>query len=231
MGSIGGQASGDFRLSTSALRILYSLIKDSIPTLAPDGFTQSNPNVVTTTSAKSTTIPVNVKKGTLGGSVAFVRPDVGPNTVGGAVLVSTAFVAKTRPLGLFINDAAGNAFENTPAVASNKSPFLRGGACGVKLYETQKQTIRSFIAGVFGAAGVIGTALSYSVGDFLYASVNGYLTNDWTDSYEAQWIATAASGSGAGGAPIEGDVTRMGVMLSPSDSTSTEMFIELSANA
>ncbi len=58
MGSIGGQASGDFRLSTSALRILYSLIKDSIPSLSPDGLTQSNPPVQTTPSAKSTTIPV-----------------------------------------------------------------------------------------------------------------------------------------------------------------------------
>jgi len=223
MGSIGGQASGDFRLSTSALRILYSLIKDSIPTLAPDGFTQSNPNVIPTASAKSTTIPVNVKKGILGGSVAFVRPDVGPNTVGGAVLVAAAYVPKTRPLGLFINDAAGNAFENTPAVASNKSPFLRGGACGVKLYETQVQTT---VGG-----GVVGTALAYSEGDFLYASVNGYLTNRWQDAYETQWITATATGSGAAGAAIEPDLTRMGVVLSPSDSTSTEMFLELSANA
>jgi len=229
MGSIGGQASGDFRLSTSALRILYSLIKDSIPVLAPDGFTQSNPNVVTTPSALSTTIPLNVKKGVLGGSVAFVRPDVGENTVGGAVLVSTAYVVNTRPLGLFINDAAGNAFENTPGPASGKGPFLRGGACGVKLYETAKQTTRSFIAGTWGAAGVVGTALAYSPGQFLYASVNGYLTNDWTDSYEAQWIATAALGSGAAGAPIEADVTRMGVVLAQPDATSSEMFVELSA--
>ena len=65
MGTIGGQASGDFRQGTSALRILYSLIKDSIPSLAADGFTQSNPSVVVTPSAKSTTLPVSVKKGVL----------------------------------------------------------------------------------------------------------------------------------------------------------------------
>src|SRR5512135_1004222 len=228
MGSIGGQASGDFKLSTSALRILYSLFKDTIPSLSPDGFTQSNPNVVTTAGAVSTTIPVNVKKGVLGGSVAFVRPDIGENTVGGAVLVSGAYVVNTRPLGLFINDAAGNAYENTPGPASGKGPFLRGGTCGNKLYETAKQTTNSYSGGTWATSGgVVGTALVYSPGQKLYASVNGYLTNDWTDSYEAQWIAAATSGSGASGSPRETDVTRLGTLLAQPDSTSTEMFLEL----
>jgi len=65
MGSIGGQSSGDYLLNQGALRILYSVIKDSEAVLSPDGFTQNNPNVVTTTSAKSTTIPINVKRGVL----------------------------------------------------------------------------------------------------------------------------------------------------------------------
>ncbi len=218
MGSIGGQASGDFKLSTSALRILYSLFKDSITTLAPDGFTQNNPNVVTTASAVSTTIPVNVKKGVLGGSVAFVRPDIGENTTGGAVLVSAAYVVNTRPLGLFINDAAGNAFENTPGPASGKGPFLRGGSCGVKLYETAVQTTTG--------GGVVGTALVYSPGQKLYASVNGYLTNRWQDAYETQWITAASLGSNSGTA-MEPDVTRMGTVLAQPDATSLEMFLEL----
>jgi hypothetical protein len=229
MGSIGGQASGDFKLSTSALRILYSLFKDTIPSLSPDGFTQNNPNVVTTAGAVSTTIPVNVKKGVLGGSVAFVRPDIGENTVGGAVLVSSAYVVNTRPLGLFINDAAGNAYENTPGPASGKGPFLRGGTCGNKLYETAKQTTNSFVAGtgMSTSGGVVGTALVYSPGQKLYASVNGYLTNDWTDSYEAQWIHAAALGSGTAGTPMEPDVTRLGTLLAQPDATSSEMFLEL----
>lgn len=210
---IGGQASGDFRLSQGALRVLYSLIKDTIPVLAADGFTQSNPNVVTAGANKSTTIPTNVKKGVLGGSVAFTRPDVGANTVGGAVLVASAYVAKTRPLGLFLNDAAGNAFENTPAVASGKAPFIRGGAVGTKLYETQQQVGGS-------------TALTYSIGDFVYASVNGYLTNKFQDSYEYQWINNV-SGSGSGNACIEPDVTRMGVVLAPPDANNAELFVEL----
>lgn len=220
MGSIGGQASGDYLLSQGALRILHSLIKSSLPALAADGFTQNNPNVVTTPAAVSTTLPVNVKSGVLGGSVAFTRPDVAENTTGGAVLVAAAFVANTRPLGLFINDAAGNANENTPGVASGKGPHLRGGAVGLKIYETQQQTT---VGG-----GSVGDPLTYTVGDKLYASVNGLITNRWQDSYEAQWINTATSGSGGGGVAIEPDVTRMGTLLSPPDANSAEMFFEAS---
>lgn len=218
MGSIGGQASGDFLLSQGALRIVYSLIKDSLPVLSSDAFTQNNPNVITVAAAVSTTLPVNVKKGVLGGSVSFVRPDVGQNTSGGAVLVASSYVAGTRPLGLFINDSLGNAYENTPGSASGKGPHLRGGAVGVKIYETAQQTT---VGG-----GAVGDPLTYAVGDRLYASVNGYITNRWQDSYETQWVTTATTGSGAGGAATEPDVTRMGTLLSPPDSSSAEMFFE-----
>jgi hypothetical protein len=77
---------------------------------------------------------------------------------------------------------------------------------------------------------VIGNPLtSYDEGQLLYASVNGYLTNRWQDSYETQWITAATSGSGGGGAAIEPDLTRMGVVLSAPDSSSTELFVELYA--
>lgn len=226
MGSIGGQESGP-GLSQGALRILYSVIKDSIPALSSDAFTQANPSVVSTLAAVSTTLPANVKRGVLGGSVAFIRPDIGENAVGGAALVSSAYVAKTRPLGLFINDAVGNAYENLPAVASGKGPYLRGGSAGVKIYETQVQTTMSYVGGTLGTASVVGTDLTYSVGDKLYASVNGLLTNQWTDSYEAQWINTGTLGSAASGAVRECDVTRMGTVLAPPDSESSEMFVSL----
>jgi hypothetical protein len=215
MGSINGQASADFRGNQGALRILYSLIKDTILNLAADGFSQSNPSVVVTTSARSTTLPSTVKRGVLGGSVAFTRPDIGGNTVGGAVQVSSAYVVGTRPLGLFINDSLGNANENTPGVASGKGPFLRGGSVGVKVYETQVQTTKG--------SGVVGTALTYAIGDKLYASVNGLLTNRWQDSYENQWI-DGVSGSGGSLAGTEPDCTRMGTVISPGDATSAEMF-------
>ena len=219
MGNIGGLASGDFRLSQGALRILYSAQKDTIPVLAADAFTQNNPNVVVNPLARSTTLPTNVKLGVLGGSVTFVRPDIGSNTIGGAVLVAAAFVVNTHPLGLFINDALGNAFENTPGVASGKGPFIRGGAVGVKIYETQQQTT--------AGGGAVGDALAaYATGQKLYASVNGLLTNRWQDSYEYHWI-NGVTASGGGSACIEPDVTRMGIVLSHPDATSAELFAEL----
>lgn len=222
MGSIGGQASGDFRNSSSALRILYRFVQDSIPVLAADAFTQNNPNVVTTASARSTTLPANVKKGVLSGSVALIRPDQPTNTVGGAVVtVGPVFIVNTRPIGIFINDSLGNAFENTPGVASGKGPFVRGGAIGTKIYETEVQTT---VGG-----GVVGTDLVYDEGNRVYASVNGYLTNRWQDSYEQQWITATATGSGGAGAAIEPDLTRMGTVLSAPDATSIEMFVELYA--
>lgn len=218
MGSIGGQASGDFLLSQGALRILYSVIKDSVSVLADDGFTQSNPSVVTTPSAVSTVLPAAGlrKNGVLGGSVAFIRPDKGQNIVGGP---KTSPSAGTRPLGLFINDAEGNAFENSPAPASGKCPYLRGGSVGLKLYETAVQTTQG--------SGVVGTALTYAVGNLLYGGVNGFVTNRWQDTCEFTWIATAASGSGAAGVPLEPDVTRLGVILAPPSAGSTEMFVYL----
>ncbi len=61
-----------------------------------------------------------------------------------------------------------------------------------------------------------------------YASTNGFITNRWQDSYETQWI-TAASLGGATGSGIaqEYDVTVMGVLLSPPDANSAEIFFEL----
>jgi hypothetical protein len=207
--------------NSGALRVLYNGIKDSTCSLAADGFLQSNPGVVTTLSAKSTTIPASVKRGVLGGSVAFGRPDQGQGVVGGPVLNGSAFIAKTRPLGLFVNDAIGNGFENSPAVASGKNPYLRGGTVADRLYETAVQTTTG--------SGTVGTALVWAVGDFVYGSVNGYLTNRWQDSYEAQWINVATSGSGASGVATEPDIRRLGVVTAVPDSTSSELVVQLAA--
>lgn len=208
MGSIGGQSSGDFLLNQGALRILYSVIKNTIPVLAADGFTQSNPPVVSTASAVSTVLPAsNRKNGILGGSVAFTRPDQGQNIVGGPIASPTTGM---RPVGIFVNDAAGNANENSPAVASGKATYLcGGGVVGLKLYETDVQTT---VGG-----GSVGTSLVWAVGDLVYASVNGYLTNRWQDSLER----------GANGSANEPDVTRMGVVLAPPSAGSTELFVQL----
>lgn len=157
-----GQASGDFTESSSALRILYAGTRNTMGAqLTTDAFTQTNPPAVVDTDTISGTLPTAAKRGVLSGSVCFTRPDAGNGMVGGPADAGAGIV----PLGVFINDAAGNAYENTPGPASGQGPYMSGqGTYGNRLYETQ-----SLAAG--------GAALDYAVGDSLYASLNGYLTN------------------------------------------------------
>lgn len=176
-----GVSSGDFKETTARLQLFHVVTRNSMGVLAADAFTQANPVVYSASNVKSTTLAGVTKVGVLGGSVAFTRPGSN-NVVGGPSVTSgPTFIAGTRPLGLFMNDALGNAFENTPGVASGKGPYVHGtGSCvGVNIYETQR------IQG-----GSAGTALTWAVGDLVYASANGLLTNVAADSYETLASAT-----------------------------------------
>jgi hypothetical protein len=141
--------------------------------LSPDGFTQNNPIITATPSTRLAGI---TSKGVLGGSIAFTRPDAGNGYIGGAIGASLLVI----PLGIFINDAVGNAFENTPGAASGRAPYYSGMGCfGVSLWETQNFTG--------------GAALTYSAGDKLYASRNGLLTNVMTAANTYEMTAGAAA--------------------------------------
>lgn len=180
--SLRGQSSGDFKETSGRVQLFHVVTRNSVGALAADAFTQANPPVYTSTNVKSTTLASITKVGVLGGSVAFTRPQAGNNITGGPVVnVGPAFLAGIRPLGIFINDAVGNAYENTPGVASGRGPYVSGaGSCvGVTLYETQQLQ-----------GGSAGTALVYASGDLLYASANGLLTNRSADSYETLQGAT-----------------------------------------
>lgn len=167
-----GQGSGDFRETSARVQLFHMGTRNSLGLATPDAFTQSNPVIVTTTANVSTTLSGVTKKGVLGASVAFTRPDIGNGYHGGPIQVGAAYVAAQKPLGLFLNDALGNAFENTPGPASNRAPYVCGMATvGVSLWETQIQ---------IGAS----TALTYAAGDLVYASVNGLLTNRIQDAYQ-----------------------------------------------
>jgi hypothetical protein len=166
-----GQASGDWTESSSALRILHVGIRNTVGILTDDAFTQTNPPVVSTPAKISQSAGMNTAVlGVLGGSVAFTRGDIGPNYVGGAVApAGTAFVI---PVGVFINNAVGRPYENTPGPASGIGPYVSAmGTYGNSLYETSD---------LVGAA----SNLTYRAGDFLYASRNGYLTNVSADAYD-----------------------------------------------
>jgi hypothetical protein len=169
-----GQGSGDFRETSGRVQIFHEGIRNSLGILSADAFTQSNPPVVTTTANVSTKLAGITKKGVLGGTVAFTRPDAGNGYHGGPVLISAAYSVTLKVLGIFINDALGNPYENTPGIASGRGPYLCGrGTVGLSLWETQNQASGS-------------AAITYAPGNLLYASSNGLVTNVNADGYEQQ---------------------------------------------
>lgn len=158
-----GQASGGWTESSSALRVLHIGIANTVAKLTDDAFTQTNPPIVTGATTITNQVDTTVH-GVLGGSVCFARGDAG-EFVGGPAAVGTANVAV---LGVFINSANGNGFENTPGIASGIGPYYSGqGTYGNQLFEDK----------VLTGANAGDDLTAYAPGQKLYASRNGYLTN------------------------------------------------------
>jgi hypothetical protein len=155
--------------------------------------------------------------GVLSGSVAFTRPDVGANFIGGNVegLAVAFHETLVRPLGCFINSANGNAFENLPGQASGKGPYVSSqGTYGNALYETQA------LAAV--GAFLQGDAIVYTTGIELIASRNGYLMprSSWDGAALTSLdIATIAAEVEHGLAAS----TTIGVLKMPADSVQNEL--------
>jgi hypothetical protein len=193
-----GQASGGWTESSSALRLLHAGIRNTVGVLTVDSFTQTNPPtavIATSTSAGMNTATLGV----LSGSVAFTRGDAagGPNEIGG--VGATVAAAGVTALGVFINSAAGNDFENQPAVASGKGPYMSGqGTYANSLFET------ACAAGAF--------AVGYTTGDALFASVNGYLIT----GIDANVVAANDFYNGA-------NEVLMGILKMPADAVQPEI--------
>lgn len=206
--SMNGQSSGDFRETSGRVQLFHVVTRNSVGVLAADAFTQANPALATSTSAKSTTLSGITKTGVLGGSIAFTRPVAGNNVIGGPAGTPadppTVFSTGMRPLGIFLNDAVGNAYENTPGPASGRGPYVCGsGSCvGLTIYETQIQ---------LGVSK--GTAITYTAGDLLYASINGLITNVSADSLETSESLTP--------------VTVVGVLKAAVDATTPMLIVDL----
>lgn len=121
-----------------SLIIKYKGISSSLYTLGEGGFTKVN---------KAEVAGTNAPYGVLGGSVAAL----GENSYEAVPADGT----KTS-IGLFLNNAEGAPFENSPAVASGKVAVVRGNATvEVDVYEQ----------------------VTFAIGDSLYASADGFLTN------------------------------------------------------
>lgn len=213
-----GQASGGFTESSSSLRLLHVGVRNTVGVLTDDAFTQTNPPVVSTAGTVSDNVPTTVL-GVLGGSVAFSRPDAGSNFVGGnveglAVATQETFV---RPLGVFLNNANGRPFENLPAQASGKGPYVSAqGTYANALFETQALDTD-------GANVAQGADLTYTVGAELIASRNGYLMPRNT-------IDSAGAVASIDIAAISAEVehgrtasTTIGILKMPADSTQNEL--------
>jgi len=206
--ALGGQSSGDFKETSSRIQLFHVVTRNSMGVLTPDAFTQANPPVITSLTGKSSTLANITKVGVLGATVAFTRPDVGNGYQGGPVAPGAVYNPGARPLGLFLNDSIGNAFENTPGVASGRGPYVSGSCCGVSLYETKSQ-------GLSGGP-AIGTALTWAVGDKVFASANGLLTNNILDAYERNVVAATNA-----------DVTVMGIVKVVPDANSALLVLDL----
>lgn len=136
-----------------SLTLLIRGHQSAVPSLSSSCFTQSNYGVRT-----NTTLSVNTPLGVLGGSVAAVSS-------GGGDYTSVPGTDTITPIGLFMNDVAGAAFDNSPAVASGKVTVIHGHASvEVDVYETRNAADSG--------------DLTYAVGNKLYCSAQGLLTKE-----------------------------------------------------
>lgn len=209
-----GQASGDWTESSAALRILLVGIRNSTGVLTTDAFTQTNPPIVTTAGTISTQADTGVL-GVLSGSVAFTRPDAGSNFIGGPVEPGVPDEGLIQPLGVYVNTAVGNAFENQPGPASGKNTYVSAqGTYGNQLFETQ----------ALDAAGAIaqGDDLTYTTGNQLVASRNGYLIMRSTvqTGLPISLDIAAITSERANGAAAS---TTLGILKMPPDSEQFEL--------
>jgi hypothetical protein len=134
-----------------ALRILIPGDRNPLSTLAPSAFTRQNYGAAGATSDR---ITADTPDGVLAGMVAAYSDNY-------EVDICTAY----KPVGIFLNDAAGSPFENTPAVASGKITVMRSmGSYETDIYETRNEADSA--------------DLVYTAGELLYVSDFGLLTSE-----------------------------------------------------
>jgi hypothetical protein len=136
-----------------SLTILIRGMLNSIPVLSDDCFTRQNYGI----NPPNSTLSVNTPRGVLGGSVAGVSAGLDYTVV--------PCTNALMPVGLFVNDAAGAAFENSPAVASGKIAVMK---CMASVEVDVYATTQSDNA----------TPVVFAVGEPLYCDGQGFLTNE-----------------------------------------------------
>lgn len=121
------------------LKLTVRAKMNSLFTLEAGAFTKDN-------TGAGAMVTAFTPRGVLGGTVAMIK---------GSYVCGQADGSKGE-IGLFANDAAGEAFNNAPAVASGKIAIVSGMAsCEVDVYAD----------------------VDFAIGDKLYSDANGFLTN------------------------------------------------------
>jgi hypothetical protein len=119
-------------------------------------------------------IPANAPLGALGGMFAMMSGNYEVTICGNNPNVPT-------PIGIFVLDAAGSAYENTPAVASGKLSVMTGpGSYETDIYETVKE-----------ANVPLDVAWTNAIGLPLYVSDFGLLTTESTGSIIVGYVTKA----------------------------------------
>lgn len=132
-----------------ALSYLIRTQNDSIKELDATCFTKQN----YVAGYENATLSPYTPNGVLGGSVAAIVGDYKVAAANGTNI----------PVGLFVNDAAGRDWEFNAAVASNKLAIAKGmPSVEVDVFETHDEYL---------------DPTDYAIGDKLYASAQGFLTN------------------------------------------------------
>jgi hypothetical protein len=139
--------------------VLYRQTYNTYCGITPAGLTQDN-RVGNVQKVGNTRLSAKTNKGILAGSVVAV---VGSALAGPCAGDSTTVF--DMAVGIAVNDALGNPYESSSAVASQKVVYAHGTGTVIStdIYET-KQTDGT-------------TPVSYAAGDKLYASQNGLITN------------------------------------------------------
>jgi hypothetical protein len=131
---------------------------NSIGAITALGLTQDN-KVGNAQKVANSRLAPNTPKGILAGSVVAVAGDtqIGP-------CLGDSTLAFDKAVGIAINNALGNPYESSSAIASGKVVYAHGTGTVLRtdIYET---------------ANIVGGTLAYTAGQKLYSSQNGLLVN------------------------------------------------------
>jgi hypothetical protein len=139
------------------VEVLYRQTYNTRGDIAASGLTQNN-RVGNDWKANNTRLNTSTPLGILAGSVVAVADDFSIGPCAGDS--SSTF---DKAVGIAINNAVGNPYESSSAVASGKCVYAHGTGTvlSTDIYETSDGT----------------STITYTAGDKLYASQNGLLTN------------------------------------------------------